>query len=100
MDVFILDNSKNIKEELKMEKPRTYKQLLELLLLKIKNIPQSYEIFILDKDNNDIIINNDEQFQKINDMLFIREINKNNLRQSLFSRNLNDLSESKQDILS
>ena len=100
MDVFILDNSKNIKEELKMEKPRTYKQLLELLSLKTKNIPQSYEIFILDKDNNDIIINNDEQFQKINDMLFIREINKNNLRQSLFSRNLNDLSESKQDILS
>ena len=42
MDVFILDNSKNIKEELKMEKPRTYKQLLELLLLKIKNIPKLY----------------------------------------------------------
>ena len=67
MDVFILDNSKNIKQELKMEKPRTYKKLLELLLIKIKNIPQSYEIFILDKNNKDITINNEEKFQNIKD---------------------------------
>ena len=100
MDVFILDNSKNIKQELKMEKPRTYKKLLELLLIKIKNIPQSYEIFILDKNNKDITINNEEKFQNIKDMLFIREVDKNSLKQSLFSKNLNELSESKQDILS
>ena len=88
MDVFILDNSKNIKQELKMEKPRTYKKLLELLLIKIKNIPQSYEIFILDKNNKDITINNEEKFQNIKDMLFIREVDKNGLKQSLFSKNL------------
>ena len=100
MDVFILDNSKKIKEELKIEKPRNYKHLLELLLSKIKNIPPSYEIFILDKNNKDIIINNDEQFQNIKDILFIREIDKNNINLSLFSKNLNKLSESKKEILS
>ena len=100
MDVFVVDNLKNIKEELKIEKPRNYKHLLELLLSKIKNIPQSYEIFILDKDNKEIIINNDDQFQNIKDILFIREIEKNNLKLSLFSKNLNELSESKKEILS
>ena len=71
-----------------MEKPRTYKKLLELLLIKIKNIPQSYEIFILDKNNKDITINNEEKFQNIKDQLFIREVDKNGLKQSLFSKNL------------
>ena len=100
MDVFVIDNLKSIKEESKIEKPRNYKHLLELLLSKIKNIPQSFEIFILDKDNKEIIINNDEQFQNIKDILFIREKDKNNLKLSLFSKNLNELSEPKKKILS
>ena len=54
---------------------------------------------MLDEDNKEIKINNEETFKKVIDILFIREIDKAMLEQSLFSLNYDKLSESQQDIL-
>ena len=57
------------------------------------------KLFVLDEHNNEIKINSDLNYNKINDILFIREINKNNLDLSIFNLNYNLLFESKQEIL-
>ena len=71
IDIILLDNLNKAKEEINMIKPPSYQELLELLKQNINNIPEHYEIFILDKDNNEIKINNDENYKLITDYLFI-----------------------------
>ena len=99
IDIFLLDNSNNTKEEISMIKPNNYKNFLKQLRQNFKNLPSKYELFILDKNNEEIKINKEESFKKIQDILFIREINEDFLEESLFSINYNKLSESKQEIL-
>ena len=53
MNIFILDDLDNLKEELTINKPKKYKELLKYL----SNKNELYEIFIYD-NNNRIIINN------------------------------------------
>ena len=99
MEIFLLDNSNNTKEETNMPKPKSYLEFLQQIKSKFKNMPEYYEIFMLDEDNKEIKINNEETFKKVVDILFIREIDKAMLEQSLFSLNYDKLSESQQDIL-
>ena len=99
IDVFLLDNSNNTKEEILIMKPINYQELLIQLKANFKNIKEYFEIFILDKNNKEIKIDNEEKYKKIEDILFIREINKMILEQSIFDINYNKLSESKQEIL-
>ena len=99
IDIFLLDNLNNTKEEVNMIKPKTYQELLVHLRKRIKNLPQYYEIYIIGKNNEDIKINNEEKYKKAEDILFIREINKNMLEESLFAINYNRLSESQQEKL-
>ena len=94
INIFILDNLDNLKEELTINKPKKYKELLKYL----SNKNKLYEIFIYDI-NDKIIINNEDKYKLIKDIIFIKEINKNDLEKSIFSINYNKLSESKQDIL-
>ena len=97
LNILILDNLNKTKEELSIIKPNTYQDLLNLLEEKYKNIT-NYELFIFDFKNNEIKINN-ENYHMLDNILFIREKNKNTLKQSLFEINYNKLSESKRDIL-
>jgi len=97
LNILILDNLNKTKEELSIIKPNTYQDLLNLLEEKYKNI-SNYELFIFDFKNNEIKINN-ENYDMLDNILFIREKNKNTLKQSLFEINYNKLSESKRDIL-
>ena len=97
LNILILDNLNKTKEELSIIKPNTYQDLLNLLEEKYKNI-SNYELFIFDFKNNEIKINN-ENYNMLDNILFIREKNKNTLKQSLFEINYNKLSESKRDIL-
>ena len=99
INIFILDDSNNSKSELEIIKPKGYNEFLNQIKLECKIIPENYEMFILDAKNNEIKINNEMDYNKIEDILFIREINKNSLEQSIFDINYNKLSESKQDIL-
>ena len=54
----------------------------------------------MDKDiNKKIKINNDDDYKMVKDILFIREIDEENINKSLFEINFDKLSESKQDVL-
>ena len=97
MEIFLLDNLNNTQEELNIIKPRTYKELLEKLRLKLKNLPQNFDLFIFDKNNKEVIINNEKKYKLIEKILFIRM--KYNTDQSIFQINYNKLSQSKKEIL-
>ena len=99
IDIFLLDNSNNTKDEINIIKQDNYKELLKQISQKMKYMPKYYEIFIFDKNNKEIKIINDRTYNKIVDILFIREIDKNILEQSLFEINYNILSESRQEKL-
>ena len=94
LNIFILDNLDNLKEELTINKPKKYEELLRYLNIKNK----LYEIFLYD-NNNKIIINNEDKYKIIKDIIFLKGINNDDLYKSIFSINYNKLSESKKDIL-
>ena len=99
IDIFLLDNLNNTKNEVSMIKPNSYQELLNQLGKKIKNLPKYYEIYIIGKNNEEIKINNEETYKSIEDFLFIREIDKDILDESLYAMNYKILSESQQDKL-
>ena len=99
IDVFLMDNSNNIKEQASFTKPKNYTKLLSKLKKHIKNIPKIFELFILDENNKEKKIDNEEKYKLIGDRLFIREIDDTTLRLSLFERNYKKLPESKKEEL-
>ena len=98
INLFLLDDLNNKIGEVNIVKPNSFKDLINVLKSKIKYLPELYEIFIIDKNNNEEIIN-DEKYNIIDDILFIRKINTNNLDKSIFHINYDKLSESGQEIL-
>ena len=99
LQIFLLDKSGNTKNEINITKPKNYQELLEIIKQKFINISEYYELFIIDKNDKEIKINNESQFQLIDCILFIRELDNDLLDESLFEKNYNALSESKQEIL-
>ena len=76
LDIYLLDNMNNIKESINIIKPLTYPDLLNKIEQDFKNIHKIYEIFIIDKNDKEIKINDDKQFNMIDDILLIRNISK------------------------
>ena len=92
--VFILNSSNNTKGELNIIKPKTFKDLLNILKKRIKTLSDNFTLFIYDKNNNEININNDEKYNTIEDILFLREFDKKRkLTSSIFEMNYDKLSE-------
>ena len=98
MDIILLDNFNKEIETVRIEKPKTYQELLNKLT-KFINLPDNYEIFILDKNNQTILIDNEKKYKLTGGIIFIHELDKNVEEQSMFSINYNELSESKQEKL-
>lgn len=98
MIIFLLDNLNNAIKLINIMKSNDYQELLTEVR-KIPDLPENYEIFSLDEMNQKIIIDNNEKFKLINDILFIGPKNIKFLENSLFAINYNLLSESKQDVL-
>ena len=99
VDIFLLDITNNIIEEKNIIKPNTFQDLLISIKNNFKQLPESFNIFYQSSNNNEIIVNNNEKYKSIGDILFIRKSEQNNLDKSVFSLNYDKLSESKQDIL-
>ena len=95
--IVLLDKSNNIKEDITIIKQKFSGELLQQIIQKF-NPPENYEIFILDKNNNQIKIDNETKYNLIKDILFIRE-SENLLEESTFQLNYNRLPEFKQDLL-
>ena len=98
MDIILIDNSNQEIETIRIAKPKSYQELLNQLD-KFVNLPDYYEILILDKNNKKIIIDNEQKYKLAEDLLFIHELLKNVEEQSLFSINYNELPESKKEKL-
>ena len=99
IDIFLLDNSNNIIEEVNIKKPKYYKDLISIINEKFNRLPKNYIIYFLSNDNKKTKINNNEEYKLTKDILFISEESKEQLVESLFQINYKNLSESKRDIL-
>ena len=97
LGIFLLDNLNQVSEEIKIKKPKNYEQLLKQLDNKYKNIEKNYELFILNNDNKETIINNEGKYDTIDDILFLREKNKKNISKSLQELYPSLISESKRE---
>ena len=98
INIKLLNNSNEIIQDLYIIKPKTYQNLLSKLKAKFRYLPKYFITFIR-KNNNEIIIKNNENYNLIRKVLFIREINYNYSEQSSFEINYNKLSESKKELL-
>ena len=73
LQIFLLDKFNNTKSEFNIIKPNSLSDLLNQLRQKITNISEYFEIFIIDKNNKEIIIDKEEKYLMIQDILFIRQ---------------------------
>ena len=81
LNLVIFDNLDNEKEKKVINKPKTYLELVKYL--SSNNKP--YELFIMDRDYNKLIINEENKYKLIKNIIFIKEIN--NVEESLYSKN-------------
>ena len=99
IDIYLLDDKNNPIEEANIKKPKTFLELNAEIKKNFKNLPKYYVIYYLSEDDKDIIIHNDKELEKVENILFIRKIVPNNLGVSLFTRNYDKLPQTKQDII-
>ena len=99
IDIYLLDKTNNLIEEINIIKPKTYEILNITLKNNLKNLPEFFTLFYPSADNREIEIHNDEEYQLLKDTLFIRQIEKKDLGKSIFDIAYNKLDESKRDIL-
>ena len=100
ISVFLLDNSNNFKSKASMKKPLTYQELINQIKSEFKDMAKNYEIFIIDKQKNDIKINSEEKYKLINDeVIYIRELDKKSFKLSVFGNNFKKLTQSKKQKL-
>jgi hypothetical protein len=73
IDLLLFDNSDNLIEEININKPKSYYDLLDTIKATMKKLPRYYNIFY-QKENENVIINNNEQYKLTKDILFIINI--------------------------
>ena len=91
INIFILDHLDNEKEEITIDKPNTYQELVKYL----SNETKICEIFIYD-NNIKIIIDNEDKYKLIKYTIFVKELD--NSDRSISSLNYDKSSESNQNI--
>ena len=92
INIIFFSKTDDLIEEIQIEKPETYSDLLNNLKKKfIKYLPKYYEIYFF-HNNKNIILNNNENYKLVKNSIFIYEVN--NLDESTFS-----LSKSEQNII-
>ena len=96
LDLLLIDNSNKIIEQINIEKPPSYQNLISIIKNRFKELPRQFIIFYK-SGNNEIQIRNEKEYEESKSILFIRKIN--NLEESIFALNYNKLSDSVKEIL-
>lgn len=97
INVILFDTTNKFKKEIRISKPKSYQLLLNHIKNRFKY--KYFEVYTLEEKDEIIKIDNEEKYKSINNLLVIREIDTNELRQSTFKQNFNELTESRQSIL-
>lgn len=97
--ILLLDNLNNVIEKEKIQKPKTFEELLKILKNDFKKLADSFVIFYLSKNNEEKIINTEQNYVLSKDIIFIRNSDKKEIKQSIFSKIYSNLTESKQNLL-
>ena len=98
-NIFLLDNSDNIVDEIVTKRPKTYRDLLSKINSKFENLPKTYVVFYKTSENLDSEIYNDEEYKLSSNIILVREVESTISRESLFSKHYSKLSESKKIFL-
>ena len=93
LDIFLLDDSNDLIEELNLKRPSTFQELMNIIRSRFKQLPSHYVLFYTGENNTDQIIHNDKDFDKVEDIIFIRKIKPVELTTSVFTRNIEKLPE-------
>ena len=99
IDISLIDEKNNRIEEINISKPKTYQELVNIIKIKFKKLPNNFSIFCLTKNNEQKEINNNSDYMASKDILFIHKKSKINIEESLFRLNYNLLNEDKKEIL-
>ena len=63
IEIYLFDDSNNFIEEISIIKPKTYEELSQQIKLKFKKLPEKYELFVTNKDNEKIEITDEENYK-------------------------------------
>ena len=97
--ISLVDEMNNIIEEISHIRPYNFDELIIIIKKNFKNLPKYFNIYYKENDQ-EITINNDEEYQLSKDILYIKEIKDlSKSTDSLFSLNYKKLSESQQEEL-
>ena len=99
IDIFLLDKTNNLIEEANILKPKSYDILNVTLKNNLKNLPEFFTLFYPSSNNKEIEIHSVEEYQLLQDTLFICQIEKIQLDKSIFDIAYDKLDEEKHDIL-
>ena len=100
INILVLDKSNNISEKISLKRPNTFNELKLIIINNIKNLPNNYNIYYKSELDEEIIINNNEDYMLAKSKIFIKEMNDlSGSTDSLFSSNYKRLSYSEQEEL-
>ena len=100
INILLLDKSNNISEQISSKRPNTFNELKLIIINNIKNLPNNYNIYYKSELDEEIIINNNEEYMLAKSKIFIKEMNDLSCStDSLFSSNYKRLSYSEQEEL-
>ena len=74
LNILLFNQSDYLIEELRIEKPKTYNDLLDNISKLIEHLPNNYEIYFLNNHQN-MLLNNKENYKLVKNIIFINEIN-------------------------
>ena len=91
LDIYLLDSLNNTIEGITISKPRTYTELEKYISTKIRNLSKNCDKFIY-RNKQEVHIDQNYKYKDVNDILFIRDNDRNN-------NNINNMKRSKYDII-
>ena len=99
LDIYLLDSLNIQYEWISISKPRTYSELEKYISQKIKNLSKNIEKFIY-RNRQEVYINQNHKYKDVNDILFIRDNDRNKINENDNNdNNNNNIKRSKYDII-